>query len=228
MEYDELYDESPYTSKEVPRRGGIMTTIRATFLICATILASVFAMLFYGYQQDQFVISNNGAFISIFDRKSKTINICDKGSCNLLRPHFETPAPLMAQGLGLPGQIIPHMAKGGHPMMGPQMGGGNPQMMGPPPPMGNPQMMGPTPMGNPQMMGAQMGNRPMGPSPMMGPPPMMGNPQMISGPPPGGMQPQMMGGAAGNQAPAAAPADEAAEDEEKSAADEPEEEAAPV
>lgn len=225
MEYDELYDESPYTSKEVPRRGGIMTTIRATFLICATILASVFAMLFYGYQQDQFVISNNGAFISIFDRKSRTINICDKGSCNLLRPHFETPAPLMAQGLGPQGQIIPHMAKGGHPMMGPHMGGH--PMMGPQMGGGNPQMMGPPPpMGNPQMMGAQMGNRPMGPSPMMGPPPMMGNPQMISGPPPGGMQPQMMGGGA----PAAnqAPADEAAEDEEKSTADEPEEEAAPV
>jgi hypothetical protein len=239
MEYDELYDESPYTSKEVPRRGGIMNTIRATFLICATILASVFAMLFYSYQQDQFVINSNGAFVSIFDRKSKTINICDKGNCNLLRPHFETP-PLAAQGFGPQGQIIPQMARGNPQMGGPQMAAGNPQMMGRPPmsnpqmgnpqmgnpQMGNPQMMGQLPMGNPQMMGRpQMaGGNPqmMGPQmghpqmmgPQMGHPQMMGpqmmGPQMIAGAP-GAAQPQMTGGA---QAPAAAaPADEATEDE---------------
>lgn len=254
MEYDELYDESPYTSKEVPRRGGIMTTIRATFLVCATILTSVFAMLFYGYQQDQFVINSNGTSVSIFDRKSKTVNICDKGNCNLLTPNFES-RPLIAQGLGPQGQIIPQMARGNpqmgqHPMGNPQMG--NPQMMGPhpmsQPHMGNPQMMGGMnpqmmgqhPMGNPQMMGPQMGNHPMGPSPIMGNPQMMG-PQMISGVP-GNLQPQMTGGAQA-QAPAAtptpateeAPADEAAADETPAedaeatpAADEPEEEAAPI
>jgi hypothetical protein len=254
MEYDELYDESPYTSKEVPRRGGIMTIIRATFLVCATILGSVFAMLFYGYQQDQFVISSNGAFVSIFDRKSKTINICDKGNCNLLTPNFEQ-RPMIAHGLNPQGQINPQLARGNPQMMGPQIGQfqmGNPQIVGQQPmrqpnmgqpnmgqPMGNPQMMGQPQMGNPQMMGPQMGNRPIGPPPMMGNPQMMG-PQMISGAP-GNVQPQMMGGAQvplAAQAPAAAeeaPADEAAADEDpaedaeaQTAADEPEEDAAPV
>lgn len=210
MEYDELYDESPYTSKgfkEVPRRGGTMPTIRATFLLCATILASVFAMLFYNYQQDQFVVSSNGAFVSIFDRQSKTINVCDKGNCNLLRPHFVSPHHV-APKVGPQGQIIPQMA-GRHPQMMGQPPMGNPQMM--PPQMGRPQMMPPQ-MGQPQMMGAQMGRPPMGNPQMM-------NPQMIRGAP-GGAQPQMAGGA---QAPAAA--DETAEDE---AANAPEEEAAPI
>lgn len=232
-----------------------MTIIRATFLVCATILGSVFAMLFYGYQQDQFVISSNGTFVSIFDRKSKTINICDKGNCNLITPNFE-PRPTMAQGFGPQGQMNPQLARGNPQMMGNHMANaqmGNPQMMQgamrqPPmgqlpmgqPPMGNPQMMGQPPMGNQQMMAAQMGNRPMSPPPMMGNPQMMGNqqmmaPQMISGAP-GNLQPQMMGGAA-PVPPAAeqAPADEAAADEApaedaeaQTSADEPEEDAAPV
>jgi hypothetical protein len=210
MEYDELYDESPYTSKEVPRRGGIMTTIRATFLVCATILASVFAMLFYGYQQDQFVINSNGAFVSIFDRKSRTINICDKGNCNLLTPNFES-RPLIAQGFGSQGQIIPQMARGN-----PQMGQ---------PPMGNPQM------GNPQMMGGinpqTLAQLPMGN-------PQMANPQMMGGAPV--QAPAATQTPAADEAPAdEAATDEAAADETPAedaeaapAAEEPEEEAAPI
>jgi hypothetical protein len=163
MEYDQLYDESPYVTKDVPRRGGtsIMNTIRATFLICATILASVFAIIFYGYQQDQYVVTSNGAFVSIFDRKSRTINICDKGNCNLLTPIFDSyphtapgmaprGTPTLQQGAQTASRLLgtfpqPQGQQGNAPAAGqPQVTGGNPQMAG-----GNPQAAG----GNPQMTG---------------------------------------------------------------------------
>jgi hypothetical protein len=96
MDYDDLYDESPYVSREVSRRGGLMTTIRATFLICATILSSVFALMYYGYQQDQFIVTSSGNFVSIFDRKTRTVNICDKGNCTHISPMFEPHTPVIA------------------------------------------------------------------------------------------------------------------------------------
>lgn len=151
MEYDELYDESPYVSKDVPRRGGtgIMNTIRATFLICATILGSVFAIIFYGYQQDQYVVTSAGAFVSIFDRKSKTINICDKGNCNLITPRFEMHYP-MAPGMGPQGTPAAQQGQPGQRLLGtfPQpQGQGNPQVAG------QPQMTGGNPQMNPQTPG---------------------------------------------------------------------------
>lgn len=208
MEYDELYDESPYTSREALRRGGIMNIIRATFLICATILASVFAIIFYGYQQDQYVINSNGNFVSIFDRKSKTLNVCDKGNCNLITPTFES-HPVMTQGFAPQGSLAPQVMNPQQGMPGQQPGSrilgsfpqqqgiqGNPQMMGQPQMInGNSQMMqqrGMMPQqGNPQMMG-QMNPQMMqqrGMMPQQGNPQMMGqaNSQMM-----GQMTPQMM------------------------------------
>lgn len=221
MEYNDLYDESPYVSKEVLRRGGIMNTMRATFLICATILASVFGITFYGYQQDQFVVSSNTNYVAIFDKKSKTINMCDKGNCTLITPNFPNleSHPGVTQGTGPQGshtsQILnpqqgpvgpngqrllgsfpqPQQAPGNPQMMGqPQMAGGNPHM--------NPQMMQQmNPQMNPQMM-QQMQQRSMMPQ-QMGNPQMMGqnqmggnpqmNPQMMQQMQQRGMMPQQMG-----------------------------------
>ena len=216
MEYDQLYDESPYTSKEVRSRGGIMNTIRATFLICATILTSVFAVIYYGYDQDQFVVTSNGNFVSIFDRKSRTLNICDKGNCNLINPTFIAPMPIGAQQQGLLGQVgqrligsFPQSQTPGNPQMMqhspgmPQQMGGHPQMMHqrgmmPHQMGGNPQMM--NPQMNPQMM-QQMQQRGMMPHQMGGNPQMMNsqmnpqmNPQMMQQMQQRGMMPQQMPG----------------------------------
>lgn len=146
MDYDDLYDESPYVSKEVRRRGGVMTTMRAIFWICATILASVIAIIFYGYQQDQYVITSGGNFVSIFDRKSKTLNICDKGNCTVITPMLETRTPMVAGSpqASLASQII-------NPQQGAQPGqrliGSFPQHQSP----ANPQMAGGNPQANQQM-----------------------------------------------------------------------------
>jgi hypothetical protein len=214
MEYNELYDESPYVSEEIPRRRNKMTIIRATGLFCATILASVAAMLFYGYQQEQYVISASGQFVSIFDRKHQTINVCDKTDCRLLLPQFapkimepqmstfsspvvpanQMPSPGRMPGVFNPAPSLPGMT--GNPQM---MNQGNAPGM---PPMGSPQMMGqsmPQGMaqnmqqgmpqgGNPQMMRSPIAyNGQMGPGG-----PMMANNQFP--PRPYMMQPQMMGG----------------------------------
>ena len=88
MEYDDLYDESPYISRDISKREGIMSTMRGTFFICVTILVSVFGITFYGYQQDQFVVSSNNNYVAIFDRKSKTMNVCNGTNCTLITPHF--------------------------------------------------------------------------------------------------------------------------------------------
>ena len=205
MEYNKLYDESPYVSEEIPRRGTKMTIIRATALICATVLTSVFALIFYGYQQDEFLVNTSGQFVSIFDRKHKTLNICDKFSCQQITPNFSSsfpqesrpvlqggqamnvPQPTPPIPLGMPynfqnGQRMP----GVYPlpqqgmMMPPPMNGANPQMI-------NPQMMGsganPMMMGNPNMMRQPMGYPNMNPG-------MMVNPQVAAGMQPG-MAPMM-------------------------------------
>lgn len=208
MEYEDLYDESPYTNKVVPRQGGMMSSIRATLLICATILASVFGITLYGYQQDQFVISSNANYVAIFDKKFKTLNMCDKGSCTLMAPNFEVHT--MVQGMG---------PQGGTPQQGPVGPNGqrivgtfpqsqqmpNPQMMpqgGMPQQMMNPQMMqqrGMMPQQMPNPMVQQMQQR--GAAPQQ-----MGNPQMIRGAPQP-IQGQVTGGAPANQATPAPTAD---------------------
>lgn len=203
MEYNDLYDESPYTTKHTPRRGDKMMIIRATFLACATILASVFSLLFYNYQQDQFVISSNGIFTSIFDRKSKTINLCDKSNCNLVTPIFET-RPLMSQNLTPQNAAPQPITPGGMPqgLRSPQMmpsPGMNPQQGMTPPVMG--QQMGGGQMIHPQMNQPQM-MRPQMPPPMHNPQMMphaqmtgahMMAPQMINSPHQA-LQPQLTGG----------------------------------
>ena len=227
MEYDQLYDESPYTSKEVRSRGGIMNTIRATFLICATILTSVFAVIYYGYDQDQFVVTSNGNFVSIFDRKSRTLNVCDKGNCNLINPTFISPMPIGAQQQGVLGQVgqrligsFPQPQTPGNPQMMqhspgmPQQMGGNPQMMQqrgmmPQQMGGNPQMM--NPQMNPQMM-QQMQQRGMMPQQMPGNPQMVST-QMVNGMP--GLQAQTTGGAAAAKPEASEEAEEESTEEDK-------------
>lgn len=192
MEYNTLYDESPYTAKETRRHREIINPIRAIFLICVTILACVFAIIFYSYQQDQYVINSNGAFISIFDKKSKTLNICDKGNCNLITPTFES-HPFIKQEVDTHAFATPHMPAQ-------QMSGQpSPRILGsftPPQMPNNPQMFGQPQMGrnNPQMMqqGMQARSNPqmmtqMMPSPQMLP--QRNNPQVMAQMP----SPQFMG-----------------------------------
>jgi hypothetical protein len=184
MEYDKLYDESPYTSKEVRPRGGIMNTIRATFWICTTILVSVIAVTYYSFEQDQFVVTSSGNFVSIFDKKSRTINVCDKGNCNLITPTFTTPAMMAQAANAQPGLLaqagqrllgsFPQPQGPGNPQQ-PQLVGGNPQM--------NPQMM--QEMQRRRMMPQQMGGQQM--NPQM-------NPQMMQEMERRRMMQQQMGG----------------------------------
>lgn len=118
MEYEELYDESPYTSKEdpftsteVPRRGGKMNSIRATFMVCVTILASVFGVIFYDFTQDQYVVTTGGNFVSIFDKKTQGLNVCTNGRCHLVKPHFER-KPSMLQSVLPQGTPTAHHHRG--------------------------------------------------------------------------------------------------------------------
>ncbi|MBM3467950.1 MAG: hypothetical protein FJX71_00780 [Alphaproteobacteria bacterium] len=202
MDYNELYDESPYSGSEAQWRGGKMSIVRSTFLICATVLASVFATLYYGYQQEQYVVTSNGVFVSIFDKKTKTINICDKITCSLINPKFELYQPVMPQAAlpALPtstastgsgilnqiGQLLGSSSSKPTPAAGttPQLTvGGIPQ--GTPSPMGTPapQAVGQVPIAavNPQLMAQRPPMQPFPPTmvPQQMMPPMI-NPQMMA------------------------------------------------
>lgn len=165
---------------------------RTTLLICAIILGSVLGITFYGHYQDQFIMNSNSHYIAIFDKKSRTVNICDRSHCTLIIPRFpnaessSTATPgegsLMSRLLNAwhgekggngrrllgtfspPQQMPGHHHMMGHPHMMQQMPqqGGNSQMAGTPPM--NPQMMQQM---APQMMQPQMANVP----PQGAPPP---------------------------------------------------------
>lgn len=167
-----------------------MSTTRTTLLICATLFASIFGVSFYGYQQDQFVISSGANYVAIFDKKSRLVNICDRGNCTLVAPRFpesESHSPAMQNmkqlGSFASRMFNPQQAGGqqGMPQQGPngqRFLGSFPQQM-PTNPQMNPQMMPQTQQGN--MAPQQMGTPQMMSSPQMNP--QMVRPQMISGTP---------------------------------------------
>jgi len=163
MEYDDLYDESPYVSTEIPRRRRGTHMVRAMLLICATIAASVLGISLYDYLQDQFIISSNPSYIAIFDKKSRTINICDRGNCTLITPRFPKTESFTIPGKEEGDSLLSRFfgpwrdekKRTGQRLLGsfapPHPMSGNPQMMG----QMNPQMMQQM---NPQMMQPQMAN----------------------------------------------------------------------
>ncbi len=124
-----------------------MSTMRGTFFICVTILVSVFGITFYGYQQDQFVISSNSNYVAIFDRKSKTMNICNGANCTLITPRFPNLDyfPIGTEKGSFLSRLFGEKGESGQRLLGsfpqsqqaqpvnaqvgqPQMAGGNPQI----------------------------------------------------------------------------------------------------
>ena len=129
-----------------------MSTMRGTFFICVTILVSVFGITFYGYQQDQFVISSNNNYVAIFDRKSKTMNICNGVNCTLITPRFPNLDyfPVGTEKGSFLSRLFGEKEEGGQRLLGsfpqsPQVQPGNPQM-------GQPQVAGGNSQISPQMM----------------------------------------------------------------------------
>ncbi len=129
-----------------------MSTMRGTFFICVTILVSVFGITFYGYQQDQFVISSNSNYVAIFDRKSKTMNICNGVNCTLITPRFPNLDyfPIGTEKGSFLSRLFGEKEESGQRLLGSfpqssQVQPGSPQM-------GQPQMAGGNPQISPQAM----------------------------------------------------------------------------
>lgn len=88
-----------------------MSVVRATLLICATILLSIATVVFYNYYQDRYVLVTQEDGLYVFDRRQATVNYCDSDSCKAITPQFTLQAMIQAipkqASLGTPNIDIP-------------------------------------------------------------------------------------------------------------------------
>jgi hypothetical protein len=87
----ETYFYNPYLPENREDKGERMSIIRATLIICATVLISVVAFIFTNSQQERFVITAGKDGIFIFDQKTSATNYCSNTECKMITSEFILP-----------------------------------------------------------------------------------------------------------------------------------------
>jgi hypothetical protein len=87
----ETYFYNPYLPEQREDKGERMNIIKSTLIICATILLSVVAIIFFTTQHERFVIIGDKTGIFIFDHKTSATNYCTTTGCKMISSEFVLP-----------------------------------------------------------------------------------------------------------------------------------------
>ncbi len=87
----ETFFYNPYLPDNREDKGERMSIIRATLIICATVLISVVAVIFFNNQNERFSVTAHKGGIFIFDHKTSATNYCTTSQCKMISSEFVLP-----------------------------------------------------------------------------------------------------------------------------------------
>jgi hypothetical protein len=139
----ETYFYNPYLPELREDKGERMSIIRATLLVCITVLISVTAVLYYNHHQGRFQIVAQKDGIFVFDHKSTVINYCTTKGCKMVAAELMMPKVVQVATPILP---MPQPSAAPQPMQHGQLVAPNYSMMPPNQQQAQPQQMMQMPM----------------------------------------------------------------------------------